>query len=330
MTYNRLIQGLQGWPASRSTARSWPTSPSTTRPRSPRWSRSPRRRCRGRAAAGGAAARRLSRAARSDGARRVRERTGARRRPRDGVHRADAAGRRRPAAAPPRATGTQPAVPRRGPAGRPEALAPRRAPAPRAVRHRRPRSTGTPTWSTSPARRRAGLRGRPTRPRPRCPRPSPRRASSRSAGCSTSRWRRRWPARRGWSPCSPTIRDPGNAGTVLRTADAAGADAVVLRRRQRRPVQRQVRPGHRRQPLPPAGGPRRRWPTRVRRARAAGLAVLAADGAGERRPRRAAGARRRRPTAWLFGNEAQGLPAGDRRAGRRAGSGSRSRPGPRA
>ena len=36
------------------------------------------------------------------------------------------------------------------------------------------------------------------------------------------------PARRGWSPCSPTSRDPGNAGTILRTADAAGAAAVVF------------------------------------------------------------------------------------------------------
>jgi TrmH family RNA methyltransferase len=27
------------------------------------------------------------------------------------------------------------------------------------------------------------------------------------------------------------IRDPGNAGTVLRTADAAGADAVILSER---------------------------------------------------------------------------------------------------
>ena len=32
MTYNRFIQGLKAWPASRSTARSWPTSPSTTSP----------------------------------------------------------------------------------------------------------------------------------------------------------------------------------------------------------------------------------------------------------------------------------------------------------
>ena len=40
MTYNRLIQGLQAWPASRSTARSSPTSRSTTRRPSPASSRS--------------------------------------------------------------------------------------------------------------------------------------------------------------------------------------------------------------------------------------------------------------------------------------------------
>ena len=41
MTYNRFIQGLQGRPRSRSTARSSPTWRSTTPPRSPRWSRWP-------------------------------------------------------------------------------------------------------------------------------------------------------------------------------------------------------------------------------------------------------------------------------------------------
>ena len=46
MTYNRFIQGLQGSPASRSTARCWPTWRSPTRPRSPRWCAPRRRRCR--------------------------------------------------------------------------------------------------------------------------------------------------------------------------------------------------------------------------------------------------------------------------------------------
>ena len=37
------------------------------------------------------------------------------------------------------------------------------------------------------------------------------------------------------------VRDPGNAGTVLRTADAAGADGGDLHGRLGRPVQQQVR-----------------------------------------------------------------------------------------
>lgn len=36
------------------------------------------------------------------------------------------------------------------------------------------------------------------------------------------------------------IREPGNAGTVIRIADAMGAAAVDPRRAQRRPIQRQV------------------------------------------------------------------------------------------
>ncbi|HST66948.1 MAG TPA: RNA methyltransferase [Mycobacteriales bacterium] len=103
------------------------------------------------------------------------------------------------------------------------------------------------------------------------------------------------------------IRDPGNAGTVLRSADAAGADAVVLAGASVDPYNgKTVRasagslfhlPVVRAAPLDAA----------VDAARAAGLTVLAADGAGERDlddlPELAG------PTAWLFGNEAWGLPA---------------------
>ena len=45
MTYNRFIQGLKA-AGSRSTAGCWPSWPSTTRPRSPRWSRPHARPCR--------------------------------------------------------------------------------------------------------------------------------------------------------------------------------------------------------------------------------------------------------------------------------------------
>ena len=52
--------------------------------------------------------------------------------------------------------------------------------------------------------------------------------------------------------------DPGNAGTILRTADAAGARGGHPRRRQRRHLQRQGGARHGRQPVPPRR--RRRCP----------------------------------------------------------------------
>jgi TrmH family RNA methyltransferase len=104
------------------------------------------------------------------------------------------------------------------------------------------------------------------------------------------------------------IRDPGNAGTVLRSADAAGADAVVLAGDSVDPYNgKTVRATagslfH----LPVVRGAA--LTDALAAARAAGLTVLAADGAGEREltdlPELAG------PTAWLFGNEAWGLPAG--------------------
>lgn len=105
------------------------------------------------------------------------------------------------------------------------------------------------------------------------------------------------------------VRDPGNAGTVLRTADAAGADAVVLTDASvdlYNPKAVRASVGslfH----LPVAVG----VPVEeaVAGLRAAGVRVLAADGAGDRDldselDRGALGG----PTAWVFGNEAWGLP----------------------
>ena len=92
------------------------------------------------------------------------------------------------------------------------------------------------------------------------------------------------------------VRDPGNAGTVIRCADAAGADGVVGEVRGDLVTHL---------PLAVGGDPR----DVVRRLREAGLTVLAADGAGETDLDEA---EERglldRPTAWLFGNEAWGLP----------------------
>ncbi|MFD1662187.1 TrmH family RNA methyltransferase [Streptomyces caeni] len=105
------------------------------------------------------------------------------------------------------------------------------------------------------------------------------------------------------------VRDPGNAGTVLRCADAAGADAVVLTDASvdlYNPKAVRASVGslfH----LPVAVG------VPVERAVAglkdAGVRVLAADGTGDHDlddelDKGTMGG----PTAWVFGNEAWGLP----------------------
>jgi RNA methyltransferase, TrmH family len=103
------------------------------------------------------------------------------------------------------------------------------------------------------------------------------------------------------------VRDPGNAGTVVRCADAAGADAVVFAGHSVDPYNpKTVRASvgslfH----LPIAVEPDPA--AAVRAAQAAGLVVLAADGAGEIDLDEADDLLTR-PTAWLFGNEAWGLP----------------------
>jgi TrmH family RNA methyltransferase len=104
------------------------------------------------------------------------------------------------------------------------------------------------------------------------------------------------------------VRDPGNGGTVIRCADAAGADAVVLA-------------GHSVDPYNPktvraSVGSLFHLPLAIEpdpvaavgAARADGLQVLAADGAGEI-DLDDADELLAAPTAWLFGNEAWGLPA---------------------
>ncbi|MEU5947217.1 RNA methyltransferase [Micromonospora sp. NPDC047465] len=105
------------------------------------------------------------------------------------------------------------------------------------------------------------------------------------------------------------IRDPGNAGTVLRTADAAGAGAVVF-------AGDAVDPYNGKCVRASAGSlfhvdvVRAPDPLDVVAAlRAAGLAVLATTGYGEDDLDDLADAGRlAAPTAWLFGSEAHGLP----------------------
>jgi TrmH family RNA methyltransferase len=106
------------------------------------------------------------------------------------------------------------------------------------------------------------------------------------------------------------LTDPGNAGTVLRTADACGAGAVVFGAGSTDPYGgKAVRSsagsvfhvdvvrGAPLESLLPA-------------LQAAGVVVLAADGGGEAGlDEIAAGGGLAGPVLWLFGNEARGVPA---------------------
>ena len=123
------------------------------------------------------------------------------------------------------------------------------------------------------------------------------------------------------------VQDPGNAGTILRAADAAGADAVILTEgsvdiHNPKAVRSTVGSIFH---LPIVSGVP--FAELAAALRGAGLAVLAADGYGDTdldalqdasAARRLAGAGAapepgadvvllEAPTAWLFGNEAQGL-----------------------
>jgi TrmH family RNA methyltransferase len=105
------------------------------------------------------------------------------------------------------------------------------------------------------------------------------------------------------------VRDPGNAGTVLRTADAAGAQAVVFADASVDPYNGKcVRASagslfH--LPVVAAG----RLEEAIGALRQAGLRIVAADGrAGRPLDDPAVQARLAEPTAWMFGNEAWGLP----------------------
>jgi TrmH family RNA methyltransferase len=121
------------------------------------------------------------------------------------------------------------------------------------------------------------------------------------------------------------VRDPGNAGAVIRAADAAGADAVLL-------TEASV-DVHNPKVVRSTAGSLFHLPVvtglsledAVAGLRSAGLAILAADGAGDHDlddlldvAGASGGARSPSlpdlslPTAWVFGNEAWGLPEQDR------------------
>ncbi len=105
------------------------------------------------------------------------------------------------------------------------------------------------------------------------------------------------------------VRDPGNAGTVLRTADAAGAQAVVFTDASVDPYNGKC--------VRASAGSLFHLPVvtdvpiadAARELRAAGMRVLAADSGGTRSLDAVIDdGTLSAPTAWMFGNEAWGLP----------------------
>ncbi len=102
------------------------------------------------------------------------------------------------------------------------------------------------------------------------------------------------------------VRDPGNLGTIIRVADSAGADAVILTGRSVDLYNPKV--------VRSTTGSLFHLPVTVgveltdalAAARAAGLQILAADVKGVDLPE-VAHELLAKPTAWLFGNEARGL-----------------------
>ena len=105
-----------------------------------------------------------------------------------------------------------------------------------------------------------------------------------------------------------SVRDPGNAGTVLRAADAAGAQAVLFSDASVDPYNgKAVRASagslfH----VPMVAGVR--LADAAGALRAAGLRLLAADARGGRTLDDLSPAELATPTAWIFGNEAWGMP----------------------
>lgn len=102
-------------------------------------------------------------------------------------------------------------------------------------------------------------------------------------------------------------REPGNAGTLIRTADAMGADAVLL-------LGDSVDPHNGKSVRASAGSVfhlpivrERDVDTTLRRLQDEGLVLLATTADGELSLDEAAGVLSHR-TAWLFGNESHGLP----------------------
>ena len=106
------------------------------------------------------------------------------------------------------------------------------------------------------------------------------------------------------------VRDPGNAGTVIRCADAAGASSVVLAGSSVDPYNGKAVRASVGSIFHVGLAVEHDPATTVEALRRRGYLVLAADGAGETDLDDALDEGLLcRPTAWIFGNEAWGLPA---------------------
>jgi TrmH family RNA methyltransferase len=104
------------------------------------------------------------------------------------------------------------------------------------------------------------------------------------------------------------VRDPGNAGTIIRTADAVGAAGVVLAGNSVDPYNEKTVRATVGSLFHVALTVDTDTPTVISRLQSAGYHVLAADGGGEV-DLFEAGDLLTGKVAWLFGNEAWGLPA---------------------
>jgi TrmH family RNA methyltransferase len=109
------------------------------------------------------------------------------------------------------------------------------------------------------------------------------------------------------------VRDPGNAGTLVRCADAAGADAVVLAGDSVDVHNPKVVRASAGSVFHLAVAVHRDVGEALEALRGAGLLLLGADGHAERDLDEAIDAGTLgAPTAWVFGNEAHGLDPGAR------------------
>ena len=113
------------------------------------------------------------------------------------------------------------------------------------------------------------------------------------------------------------VQDPGNVGNIIRTADAAGVDAVIVTNKSVDVFNPKV--------VRATTGSLFHLPVMwgleledvIDRVRSAGLQVLSTDATGEQLVALRASGQLEAPTAWLLGNEATGLSEEEKALGDR-------------